>query len=506
MPNRTPDNVDEAGATIKHSLARLENRYQLAVAERVRRDKEAASPHLVYETIPDIYEPLKSFSTFLLPHLQFLKVDVSDEENVKCLWIRTDRQGSIVLDLDQLSSGEKALITLFLPLLETEIGDLLNAIDPSAAVAAKDTLMIIDEPEQHIHPDLQARVMTYIRRIAGPRRIQFIVSTHSPTILDQAWDDELYVLTPRGDDVRINQLQKVASNLERLEALRQLTGGNTFVVTTGRSIVCIEGHGADGADPSDIRLLEMMFPRATAYTFVPVGNKANVITTVRQLRERLPESTFKIQVYGITDRDRGATVPGVGVQTWPVCMIENFLLNVDVLTHTCEDLGIADTWQKPAIEAALAEIAENQRQDEVGLRVTRTLGAQTIRLKGASAEAVNESLTSQLEPFEELKANPERIEAALHDAAATVDEILRSGRALDEFRGKPMLRALYNKMYPGGAKSYAAFVQAISTRAQNHNDIQVSLTAFFDKLEAVPDNERRPGIETAANPTSATAI
>lgn len=298
QPARTPDNVDEAGSTIKYSLGRLENRYQTALAQRVQREKLAAATHLNLSEIPDIYEPLRTFTEFLLPHLKFDRLDVSDESNIKCLWTRSDVSGDVSLDIDQLSSGEKSMVTLFLPLLESDISALLNKIDPTPGPAGEtDALMVIDEPEQHLHPDLQARVMTYLRRVAAVKGTQFIVSTHSPTILDQAWDDELFVLVPRTAEDADNQLKKVATSLERLEALRQLTGGNTFVVTTGRSIVCVEGRPADATDPSDVRLLEIMYPRATAYTFVPAGNKANVIGTVAQLRERLPRDVFKIRVF-----------------------------------------------------------------------------------------------------------------------------------------------------------------------------------------------------------------
>src|SRR5262249_26305029 len=75
----------------------------------------------------------------------------ANETNIRCVWTRTDGREQISLDIDQLSSGEKSLITLFLPLLETEVSTLLNRIDLTPGpVSAPDTLMIIDEPEQHI--------------------------------------------------------------------------------------------------------------------------------------------------------------------------------------------------------------------------------------------------------------------------------------------------------------------------------------------------------------------
>lgn len=483
QPARTPDNVDEAGSTIKYSLGRLENRYQTALAQRVQREKLAAATHLNLTEIPDIYEPLRTFTEFLLPHLKFDRLDVSDESNIKCLWTRSDVGGSISLDIDQLSSGEKSMVTLFLPLLESDISALLNKIDPTQGPTGdSDALMVIDEPEQHIHPDLQARVMTYLRGVAAAKGTQFIVSTHSPTILDQAWDDELFVLVPRTAEAGDNQLKKVATSLERLEALRQLTGGNTFVVTTGRSIVCVEGRSADAADPSDVRLLEIMYPRATAYTFVPVGNKANVIGTVAELRERLPEDVFKIRVFGITDRDRSGTGQP-GVVTWPVCMIENLMLQPSLLSRGATELGADGDWSEPAVTALLDELTALQHSDEIGLRVSNILRAQTIRPRGDSVEAVLAGLDTQLAPFDRLRQEPETVHRAIEQAKNDVDQIIKSGGAIKFFRGKPILRAVYGRAFPTGRVSYSQFVHGLAVRAETEGNIQRTLETLFNDLE-----------------------
>lgn len=481
MPARTPDNVDEAGSTIKHSFAKLENRFQTAVTERVVREKKA-STHLALDQIPDIYGPLRTFTDYLLPHLHFDKIDFSSADDIKCLWSRKDRRAEVSLDIDTLSSGEKSLIIMFLPMIESEISDLLDTIDPPTTPARPtDTLVIIDEPEQHIHPDLQARVMTYLRKVATARDIQFIVSTHSPTILDQAWDDELYVMTAASGDPAENQLKKVATNLERLEVLRDLAG-STFALTTGRSIICVEGRNADPSEPSDIRILELICPRATAYTFVPVGNKASVITTVTQLRANLPAETFKVNVFGITDADRNDVTPP-GVRPLPVCMIENLLLQPSALYAAAVALGSEGDNDEGAIVNLLSEITKSMREEEIALRVSKTLRVATIRPRGADRGAVVASIVAALRPYQTLVEAPTLIDSAIDTATVEVDRIIASGRASVEFRGKSIIRLLFNRLFPTGAVSYSRFIHRAAAEVAGLATVQDSLNRLFDELE-----------------------
>ena len=137
---------------------------------------------------------------------------------------------------------------------------------------------------------------------AARSKARFIVTTHSPTLVDQAFDDELYLLNfPTGPGE--NQLRRIASTPERLDALRALAG-STFVVTTGRTIICIEGAADASGGISDLRLLETLHPAATRYTFVPVGGKGNVMSVVEGLRSELAEVNLGVSVAGLVDRDQ----------------------------------------------------------------------------------------------------------------------------------------------------------------------------------------------------------
>ncbi|MFK0049897.1 ATP-dependent nuclease [Streptomyces sp. NPDC090741] len=65
--------------------------------------------------------------------------------------------------------------------------------------APRNSLVIIDEVEASLHPRAQRRLMAELFEIAKDNRIQFILSTHSPTILEQLpTEARVYVQAPRG--------------------------------------------------------------------------------------------------------------------------------------------------------------------------------------------------------------------------------------------------------------------------------------------------------------------
>jgi ABC-type cobalamin/Fe3+-siderophores transport system ATPase subunit len=480
FPRRAPDNVDEAGSTLKYTLGRLENRRQAVLAALVDQ-RSAEGRDVKTEDLLDIYEPIRRLTSRLLPHLCFERIDFSDESDIRCVFTRTDLVGEDELDLDDLSSGEKSIFILFLPLIEADIAAGLNRLDPTFQADTgnppQDQVILIDETEQHLHPELQARLLGYLREEAARSGAQFLVTTHSPTLVDQAFDDELYLLNfPSGPGQ--NQLRRIASTPERLDALRALAG-STFVVTTGRTIICIEGAADTAGGASDLRLLETLHPAATRYTFVPVGGKGNVIRVVEGLRGELAAAELGIRVAGLVDRDR--TDPSLdGIVAWPVCMIENLLLDPVAIAHVATGV-LPDDVNPTTVEAALFEQAQEERHDEIALRVTRELGAKTIRPKGASSEEVRNSLTAAIQ---DLQVAESRIEEAITGAETEVEMALANGTYVETFRGKALLRGIYRRLAVASHDlSFEQFTYAIAQRLAEQGSLAETIDTVFRSIE-----------------------
>lgn len=485
FPARSPDNVDEAGSTIKYTLGKIENTRQNIYAQLVdsaRKEKQV----LPTEDIPDVYEPLRKFTQFLLPHLEFDKVDFVDENSIKCIWKRKDAQGEMLLDIDDLSSGEKSIVILFLPLLEDEISGLLKkliAVSPSPSPSPApepDRVFVIDEPELHLHPDLQSKILTYLRSLSKDTNIQFIVSTHSPTILDQALDDELYVLGFKVSDPSVNQLKKVASNIERLEALKQLAG-STYLVTTGRSIVCIEGDADATSRPADLRLFQILYPRSTAYTFIPTGGKGEVIKIVTKLREYLPSDSFGVKVFGLTDLDQTIN-NNDGIFTLPVCMIENLLLNSTALFNYLQKLEITTFSTIEGVVSELTEIALASKTDEISYRVMKEFKTHTVRLKGATTEELKELVATEVSKVQSLLPEDSITQAKISDITQKIEEYVNNGKVLTMFRGKAILNTFYQKHISGKNIPFSEFCYELAIYVADTGDVERMLNPIFDRM------------------------
>lgn len=205
---RLPDSVDEAFSMVKYSIAQIEQKH-LALLQRIYKDHGGQIP---IGAMPDIYEPLRTLTTYLLPHLQFHSVEIGDPNNVRVLFTRTDGDYEDLIDIDELSSGEKAIVGLFLPFLEPQIEALMGATD------AEDLPLptaLIDEPDIHLHPTLQVSLIDYLRDLANTGKGQFIITTHSPTILDSLREDELFLLAPVASVAAENQFVRIASSEEQ---------------------------------------------------------------------------------------------------------------------------------------------------------------------------------------------------------------------------------------------------------------------------------------------------
>jgi hypothetical protein len=80
-----------------------------------------------------------------------------------------------VSDVSQLSSGESQLATVALDVVTmSAIWDLKQ--EPTR-------LLLVDEPDAHIHPDLQVRFADFLLKAAEQFKLQIVVATHSTTLL-----------------------------------------------------------------------------------------------------------------------------------------------------------------------------------------------------------------------------------------------------------------------------------------------------------------------------------
>jgi predicted ATPase len=77
--------------------------------------------------------------------------------------------------VDQLSSGETQLLTIAL--------DILTIAAMWEIQGTTTRIVLIDEPDAHIHPDLQARFADFLVTVVKKYKLQVVLATHSTTLL-----------------------------------------------------------------------------------------------------------------------------------------------------------------------------------------------------------------------------------------------------------------------------------------------------------------------------------
>jgi len=445
-PARTPDNVDESGSTLKFVLGKLENRRQNSLATRLDNAVAAGLETLALGDLGNVYEPLARLVRRLLPHLTFLKVDFTQEDNIRCIFRRqTSDEPAVEIDLDDLSSGEKAILILFMPLIEAEIIRNVESVvsGERAALVATDRVFLLDEPELHLHPDLQRRMLSYLRERAAEGGVQFILVTHSPTLLDGAADNELFLLQLAKAE-GLNQLQQVATSAERLDGLRELTG-EAYFVTTGRNIVCLEGErqSPSGRKATDVGLIEVLHDRASRYTFVPMGGKSQVLHAVTRLRDSLPPARYGVAVVGLVDGDRGAGA--AGAVSWDCCEIENLMINDDAVVAGVLELDATKGVTPAAVAGLVATAGADLREEEIRLRVQAAIGTAVFRPTGSTVAELRQSYKDEADRLA-ASLTDQRYAEITQAATTVVDGLLADGSFRRRFRGKRLLRSVFNRL------------------------------------------------------------
>ena len=103
--------------------------------------------------------------------------------------------------------------------------------------ARKSTVLLLDEPDAHLHIILQKQVYDMLRRIASHRRSQLIIATHAEVLIDNTSPHQI-----------LSFYQKphiLAANIDRQqvrEALKRLTATDILQAETSRGIVYVEGE------------------------------------------------------------------------------------------------------------------------------------------------------------------------------------------------------------------------------------------------------------------------
>lgn len=463
---RSRDTVDDVQSLVKVAILQLELRRQRAITARVDAGERGQTLDF------DAYEPLRRYVTSLLPHLRFLRVDTINDNDQRVLFQKLDAESLLELELDDLSSGEKAVVGLMFPFIEGQADRIMSGRPAAATVTPT---VLIDEPELHLHPALQHNLVAYMRELAESGEAQFILCTHSTAIIDSASEGELYVLAPPAVTGG-NQLLPVASSAGRLATVRELTG-SAFTVTRCRPIIFVEGEPIGSKAPADHRVIELLIPESKGWVLVPAHGRAEAIRAATDVRQPALTGLPGLPVFALVDDDQGHDAEPDFVVTWRAAMQENLLLDKDALwgwlaPHAKSGGSIPTS--KEGLARELHTWCVERRDREIALRVRRYLPSLAIHetvTSSAELETLRASLDNRIDDYIHRVGGDEGVAAAVETATQEVDALLADPeQALRRFHGKELLDQVY-ATYAAAAgwsgKAAFAYNLAAVVRGQN---------------------------------------
>ena len=119
---------------------------------------------------------LEKFAEELNPLLEKLNLEVDLVNTEYSIPIKNKKTDEII-PIQNTSTGTKGLLLSFLPLFSLD---------------TTDSIILIDEPERSLYPDMQMDLMEHYQRLAPDA--QFIVATHSPFIAASFEPEERFIL------------------------------------------------------------------------------------------------------------------------------------------------------------------------------------------------------------------------------------------------------------------------------------------------------------------------
>ena len=475
--NRDPWDFDDAASYLKYGLCQIELDRREAIADVYDRSK--AIPE---DSLPDVWAPLRELASNLLPHLTFEKIDTSNREQVQCLWSVEGSESPI--DIDDLSSGEKSVIQLFFPLVEHRVRALLRDLKAEDQSTATSLCALIDEPELHLHPNLQAKILGYLRTLSVRENAQFIIATHSPTIVENANSDELYLLRPAtlvapGE----NQLTRVATDEQKLQLLRDVFG-TTANLTAMRPILVVEGCQRDMAArrAADARIYPFLSEEFSRVSILASGGKAECKTLVRSLNSILTEFSSAIGAHALLDRDLEESEPAdPHIHLLPVSMVENLLVEPFVLwkatTLVHHKMSVRDLNQ---VEAAIDEILEDMEEAEIDRRIKAAIGAKTFRIKDPVSSASDQLEAHFASVADEL--SEDKLASIADTCKATVKDIKAQGRRRDFYHGKVILDEFYRRHMHASGMSKEILVYECARIASSTPRVRTFVEGFLARI------------------------
>lgn len=344
ITSSTPD-PDEQGLDYSLYLDNLSNRWNklvnnLYAKSAIRNDQLARfikeNPEKTgsdaAKAIPDPLEPFQKIFNYLFPDKTLEPIDIRFLKEFEYR-----NKNSQLLSFGNLSSGERELVTMIFDLIYKEISH---------------SVIIIDEPELHLHPSLTFRFIETLKELNNGTN-QIILFTHSADLISSYYSTGNVFLIDSNSNEE-NQAYLLSKLNEKHSEIARVVSANLGMFAVGKNLILVEGK-TDRLIYS--KIAQDIFPH---FQIIPVNSVQNIVA-LRSVIDELDNNIFGVGLFFIRDRD-GISAPIISsleknprFRCIPRRHIENYLFDPEVLNAVASTLNIKSEPQK--IQEVLYKLA-----------------------------------------------------------------------------------------------------------------------------------------------------
>lgn len=305
-------------------------RYHLRRCQVILRGaEEGRGPLAECEIVAEVGEPPWNVVNEMLGRAGFnhrvtTPTMVSFDDRYQLEFVRQEDGVDVRVSLSNLSSGEQTMLALACLMYNSE------------KVGVSPKLLLLDEPDAHLHPANLAGYIGAIQDILVAKHgVRVIMTTHRPDTVASAPEQALYVVSRKGDRVR-----KAPSKVALVSAL----SANALAVLPNARCVWVE----DDDDRDFYTLVRGLlgvhqeFRDVTTLSFqsANLGKVGGGANQVKAWVGRLQQAGLGHMVQGLIDRDAGNT-PEPSLFVIDRYSHENYLLDPLVIFAALLDAGRA---------------------------------------------------------------------------------------------------------------------------------------------------------------------
>jgi predicted ATPase len=440
-----PDDVDSVGTFYFNPFS---NRWQDFVnyihQKSAARDKKLAEEmkanpdkngREILEKYPDPFEKYKKIFEETLPGKRLLDIDPAKPREFRY----NDSFGQD-LSFSSLSSGEQEVIKVLFDVARKEI---------------RHSIIIVDEPELHLHPTLTFRLIESLKSI-GEHTNQFIFLTHSSDLITTYYSTgDVYFIDSKQDGS--NQANRLSDLIEMHQDIIPLIGQNLGLFAVGKKLVFVEGEESSIDRLAYQKIAHYINPEIRV---IPAGSVFNIMT-LNNVEEQIRNTIFGIDMYMIRDRDGldDKQIESLEKNGRIRCLkrrhIENYFLDEEIIFAVAETLyitrinpslnidSIRDGIKRIADDSLTLNICKNTKEY---LSLNHFLKAPSVKnIEGKDLENVKQELAMVIsENVTELATNlqKETIQKWINDEETKLRNSLSNGKWTSIFQGKYIFKKL----------------------------------------------------------------